>query len=278
MGIENRGRKTLENNDARRIAPEILRDKASRSLVEGLVAKLSAEDIDLRDQSGNPVNLKASEDIGMHITSDGNISLTQEIPNSDIEQMAPKSDERQAELLKKMGAEKLVAFTKKMSAGKKDEYLEDLAAKQMSYQDKLEEAESALKEAGSPKEKSAIEKKIADLRDKRDGYELLISAIEKGDTDIKRTEFKARKKLEKEIVIPAEITKEVFDSLPKNLQKEYVSGLEEAMDAGQKMIEDYTAVLETGDATDDEKKEARARIREEKLEIDTKKKLIANLK
>jgi len=275
MGMENRGR---ENNDARRIKPEILRDKASRALVEGLVSKLSAEDIDLRDQSGNPVNLNASEDIGMHINRDGNISLTQEIPESDIEQVASKSDERQAGLLKKMDAEKLVEFTKKMDDDKKDEYLEELAEKQLSYQDKLEEAEAMLKEAESPKEKNALEKKIADLRDQRDGYELLISAIEKGSTDIKRTEFKTKNKLEREIVIPAEITKEVFDSLPKNLQKEYVRGLEEAIDAGEKMIEEYKEVLETGDATGAEKKEAQARIREERAEMETKKKLIENLK
>lgn len=282
MGIENRNNGTSAEADmekaARRVRPELLRDKASKTLVDNLVKRLTSEDTDLRDQTGNPVALSQAEDIGMHINSEGNIVLTQEVPDSGIEQIASKSDDRQLQLLKKMGAEKMVAFTKKMSEEKKDEYLEELADKQMSYQDKLEETESILKEAESPKEKSALEKKIADLRDKRDGYELVISAIEKGSTDIKRTEFKSKKKMEQEIVIPAEITKEAFDSLPKNLQKEYIRGLEDAIDGGQKMIEEYAAVLETEDTTDAEKKEAQTRIREERAEIETKKKLIENLK
>jgi hypothetical protein len=278
MRIEKRGN-APENNEARRIKPEIVRDAAGRALFDGLVQRLKSKDIDLRDQSGNPVNLDAGEELGMNIDRSGDIVLSQKLPESEIIHMEKSPAGRQTDLLKKTGwnPEKTLKFTKKMDKDAKEKYLEKLADKQMSYNEKLEEAEKALEEAGTNKEKEQLEKKIADLRDKRDGYGAVITAIEQETADIKRSEFKARKILEQEIVVPSEITKEVFSSLPENLQKQYISDLEDAIDAGEKIIEEYKAALEAGDVTAEEKKEVQARIREEKTEIETKKNLLEKI-
>lgn len=278
MGIENRGKDLdTDREKARRIRPEIVRDAASRALFEGLVQKLKSQDTDLRDQTGNPVNLGAAEDLGMRIDRDGDIVLSQRLPDSEVEHIEISPAERQAELFKKIGGEKILKFVERMKdPKKKDEYLDELAKKQMSYQEQLEEAEDAARNEKGAK-KAALEKKIADLRGKRDGYGTVIAAIEQGTADIKRTEFKAKKVLEQEITIPEEITKEVFGALPENLQKQYKDALGDAIDAGEKIIEEYAAVLEADDVTPEEKKEAQTRIREEKTEIETKKNLLEKI-
>lgn len=68
-----------------------------------------------------------------------------------------------------------------------------------------------------------------------------------------------------------------FKKLSPEVQKSYVSGLEKTTNAGEKIIKDYEAVLAAEDATEIEKKEAQARIREERDEIEIKKRLVEKI-
>lgn len=82
----------------------------------------------------------------------------------------------------------------------------------------------------------------------------------------------------REYTFDPEDGKKIFSKLSPEMQKSYIGGLEESIDAGEKIAEEYKKIVESAETEKKERKEAQKNLGEELIEIEAKKKLIANLK
>ncbi|MFH1193584.1 MAG: hypothetical protein V1661_01160 [bacterium] len=82
----------------------------------------------------------------------------------------------------------------------------------------------------------------------------------------------------REYTFDPEDGKKIFSDLSPEIQDGYMNGIEESLAIGEKIAEEYKKIAESDDVEEKDRKEARKNLNDELIEIEAKKKLIANLK